>query len=73
MRSGGATRNVATWRMMICGVNLMTLGFLAVVFFCFVFLFFFLFLFLFLFLFFLFLFFFFFLFFCFFVFSVFWD
>ena len=30
MRSGGATLNMATWRMMICGVNFMTLGFPAV-------------------------------------------
>ena len=27
MRSGGATRDVATWRMLISGVNPMTLGF----------------------------------------------
>ena len=27
MRSGGATRNVATWRVLISGVNGMTLGF----------------------------------------------
>ena len=30
MHSGGATRNVAIWPMMICGVNPMTLGFPAV-------------------------------------------
>ena len=30
MRSGGATRNVATWHVLINGVNGMTLGFPAI-------------------------------------------
>ena len=30
MHSGGATRNVATWPMMICSVNPMTVGFPAI-------------------------------------------